>query len=327
VAPRASSKATDPSASLRRTEPRVAILLSTFNGAAFLREQLDSLLSQTHDNWVLYWRDDGSRDATLEVMRGFIATAGQGRCVQIVQPASHLGVTRSFLAMLAAVAPTLAEADTVAFADQDDVWLPQKLARGLAALDRMRPELPALYCARQLLVDAKLAPLGTSRGGPAAGGFPASLAQNVATGCTVMLNCAAARLVAASRPAPATLHDWWCYLMVTAAGGAMLQDNEPVVLYRQHAGNVIGSPGSLWRRGAAAVRRGPGVFMAVLRQHVAALLAHPELLTEDARGDLLAIDAALRGGWRRRLAALRRAGFTRQTWPETIVFRTWFLLG
>ncbi len=311
----------------RRAEPRVAILLSTFNGETYLREQLGSLLTQTHENWVLYWRDDGSRDATVAVMRDFAAIAGQGRCVRIVQPEAHQGVTGSFLALLAAVVSTLGERDAVAFADQDDVWLPHKVERGLAALHREAPSRPALYCARQRLVDAVLAPLGTSLPSGTSNGFPASLTQNIATGCTVMLNCAAARLVAASRPAPATLHDWWCYLMVSAAGGAVLQDNEPVVLYRQHAANVVGSPSSPWRRGVAAIRRGPSVFMAVLRQHVAALLAQPDLLTESARADLVAIDGALRGGWWRRLAALGRHGLTRQTWPETLVFRTWFLLG
>lgn len=310
----------------RRTEPRVAILLSTFNGEAYLREQLGSLLTQTHDNWVLYWRDDGSRDGTVAVMRDFTATAGQGRCVQIVQPDTRQGVTASFLALLAAVAPTLGEWDSVAFADQDDVWLPCKIERGLAALHREPLSRPALYCARQRLVTATLSPLGTSRPSRTAG-FPASLTQNIATGCTVMLNGAAARMVAASRPAPATLHDWWCYLVVSAAGGAVLHDDEPVVLYRQHAGNLVGSPTSTWRRGVAAIRRGPGVFMAVLRQHVAALLAQPDLLTESARADLAAIDGALRGSWRCRLAALRHRGLARQTWPETLVFRAWFLLG
>ncbi len=310
----------------RKTEPRVAILLSTFNGESYLREQLGSLLTQTHENWVLYWRDDGSRDGTVSVMRDFTATAGQGRCVQIVRPDGRQGVTASFLGLLAAVTPTLGEWDAVAFADQDDVWLPCKIERGLTALHREPSSRPALYCARQRLVDACLSPLGTSRRSRA-GGFPASLTQNIATGCTVMLNASAARLVAVSRPAPATLHDWWCYLVVSAAGGAVLQDDEPVVLYRQHAGNVVGSPRSPWQRGIAAIRRGPGVFMAVLRQHVAALLEQPDLLTASARADLLAIDGALRGGWRRRVAALRRKGLTRQTWPETLVFRTWFLLG
>ena len=187
--------------------------------------------------------------------------------------------------------------------------------------------MPALYCARQILVDADLRQIGFSGGLAKWAGFPASLTQNVATGCTVMLNRAAALLVAASRPARGTLHDWWCYLLVTAAGGRVLQDEEPVVLYRQHAGNLVGAPGSMAHRAIAALRRGPGVFMGVLRQHVAALAAQPDLLSDAARTDVLRLQSALEGGPLTRLRALRTPGFYRQTWPETLLFRWWFIIG
>ena len=94
-------------------------------------------------------------------------------------------------------------------------------------------------------MDARLQRLGISGPLSRPAGFPASLTQNVATGCTVMLNRAAARLVAASRPSTGTLHDWWAYLLVTAAGGRLIQDEEPVVLYRQHAQNLVGAPASM----------------------------------------------------------------------------------
>ncbi len=142
-----------------------------------------------------------------------------------------------------------------------------------------------------------------------------------------MLNPAAARLVASSRPAPATLHDWWCYLLVTAAGGVLLRDAEPSVLYRQHGNNAVGAPNSVLRRGREAARRGPATFMTVLRQHVTALLAHGEVLTDTARAELDAIASALRGGWRSRLPMLAHSGLRRQTLLETLVFRAWFLFG
>jgi hypothetical protein len=99
------------------------------------------------------------------------------------------------------------------------------------------------------------------------------------------------------------------------------------VLYRQHDGNVVGAPRSRWQRGWGAIRRGPAVFMAVMRQHVAALGAQPELLSEGARAELSAIAQALDGGWRERLRLLRMSGLARQNWAETLVFRTWFVLG
>jgi glycosyltransferase involved in cell wall biosynthesis len=314
------------------SEPRVAILLSTYNGARFLGEQLDSLLAQSHQGWTLYWRDDGSTDTSIAVLERFAARAGQGRCVHVPDPQERLRPTASFMALLRAVQPRLGPDDAVAFADQDDVWLPEKLARGLAAL-RDHAGLgqgqspPALYCARQMLVDASLRRIGLSAGLRRPTDFPAALTQNVTTGCTIMLNRAAATLAAGSQAPSATLHDWWCYLLVTAAGGRVLDDDAAVVLYRQHAANLVGAPRSMWRRGLAALKRGPGVFMNVLRQHVAALLAQPELLPEANRAQVEAIDAALRGGLLRRLAVLRRSGLHRQTWQETGFFYLWFLIG
>jgi hypothetical protein len=311
----------------RPPEQRVAILLSTFNGARFLHAQLESLLQQTHEHWVLYWRDDGSGDHTIDVMAEFAARAGQGRCVELPGPRCNLGPAASFHSLLRAVADGLGADDVVAFADQDDVWLPNKLQRGLDALAAVRPDEPVLYCARQILVDAELNPIGESALASGEVGFPASLTQNVATGCTVMLNRCAARLVASSTPSPATMHDWWCYLVVTAAGGRLLQDPEPVVLYRQHGGNIVGAPASLAARGVAALRRGPKLFMSVLRQNVTALMAQPQLMTAQAREEVAQIDAALRCGGPRRMKAFRIAGLVRQTWIETMVFRCWFMLG
>jgi glycosyltransferase involved in cell wall biosynthesis len=306
---------------------RVAILLSTFNGAAFLREQLDSFGVQTHGDWVLYWRDDGSTDDTVAIVEDFAARAGQGRCVRIDDRPPRLGATASFLHLLASVAPGLGAPDAVAFADQDDVWLPEKLARGIDALGRVGPDVPGLYCARQMLVDARLQPLAVSAAFGASAGFPAALTQNIATGCTVMMNRAAATSVARSTPSAGALHDWWCYLVVSAAGGRVVRDDTPVVLYRQHGRNLVGAPRSRPARALAALRRGSGLFMSGFRQNVAALASQPHLLTDQARADLAALGRALDGPWWRRLAVLRMKGLARQTWAETMLFRCWFLLG
>ncbi len=215
----------------------------------------------------------------------------------------------------------------VAFADQDDVWLPEKLTRGAHALHRVSAAVPSLYCARQVLVDASLRRVAVSRGLEQPTGFPAALTQNVTTGCTIMLNRCAASMIAESRPPSATLHDWWCYLLVTASGGTLLDDNEPVVLYRQHTDNLVGAPRSMSRRAVAAMQRGPSVFMNVLRQHVGALMEQPQLMSDATRAQVTAIDKALRSGPLRRLAALRIPGLRRQTWAETMLFRLWFLFG
>jgi hypothetical protein len=306
------------------TPRKVAILLSTFNGERFLREQLQSILAQTHREWILYWRDDGSTDGTVRLMRDFMSGAGAGRTVAS-EDCGRIGVTHSFLSLLHLAIRN--GADALAFADQDDVWLPEKLVLGLAALARVPDPTPALYCARQILVDEGLRWLGLSSNPHRLPGFPGALTQNIATGCTVMLNRAAADLVGSSQAPAATLHDWWCYLLVAAAGGELIVDETPVILYRQHPSNFVGAPFSAPRRALAALRRGPDMFMNVMRQHVAALMDQCELLSEPARQQLFAISRALEGNLPKRIAALRLPGFQRQTWSETMLFRLWFMSG
>ena len=237
----------------------------------------------------------------------------------------RLGATPSFLLVLrAALAGGF---ETFAFADQDDVWLPEKLERGLAALRSAVSSRPALYCARQVFVDATLAPIGVSSRLRREPGFPAALTQNIATGCTLLMNRPAARLVAESRPPAASLHDWWTYVLVAAAGGSVLVDDTPAVLYRQHGGNLVGAPKSMLRRAVAASRRGPAVFMNVFRQQVRALAEQPHLLSDPSRDQVQVLAAALRGSMLDRLR-VRAAPWACNARPgSTLVFRTWFLFG
>ena len=299
----------------------VVIVLSTFNGATFLPAQLDSFVAQTEIPWCLLWRDDGSHDTSVEVMEAFAAGPGAGRCHR-ADTTPHLGVTASYMTLLrAAVA---AGAEIVAFSDQDDVWLPHKLARSLERIGA--DPAPALYCSRQVLVDRALNRVCDSAPVQVRPGFGPALTQNIATGCTVLLNRAAARLVAGSTAPPATLHDWWSYLVVAAAGGRIIADAQPTVLYRQHAANAVGAPPANSRRAIAALRRGPGAFMTVFRAHVAALQAQPSLLAPEARRTLDAVAAGLSGGILAKLKALGY-GLRRQTTAETMLFRFWFLVG
>jgi glycosyltransferase involved in cell wall biosynthesis len=306
---------------------RVAILLATFNGAAYLSEQLDSFLAQDHRDWVLFWHDDGSNDATATMMDAFAARVGPERCVHVPMGEGRLGVLGSFMALLRAAAPGLGEYDTAAFADQDDVWLPHKLSRGMEALSAGPVARPALYFTRQVLVDAGLRRIGLSAPLSVTPGFPASLTQNLATGCTILLNRAAAILVAGSRPPEGTLHDWWSYVLVSAAGGRIVGDPEPTILHRQHRGNAVGAASSRFRRAVAAARRGPGPFMRDFAAHVRSLGEHASLLSPAAARDLAVLRRAIGGGPAQRLEGLRLPGLRRNHWTEGLLFRLWFLIG
>ena len=313
---------------------RVAILLSTYNGAPYLDTQLQSFLTQTHTNWSLHWRDDGSSDNSVGLVTRFSDGPGCGRCVRHAS-GERLGAPGSFLTLLrrsvasgsVASGSVASQAAMFAFADQDDIWLPEKLARGVAALSDIPSGMPGLYCAGHILVDDNLRPIGHSPVVRRPPSFPAAITQNIAQGCTVMLNRAAADLIAGSQPPDQTWHDWWSYLVVTAAGGRVVVDAAETMLYRQHGTNQVGNAGSLVQRGVGVFRRGRRPFMSLVRSHIEALNRQPHLLTEASRAQLAVIEKGLNGGYHARLAALRLPGFRRQSWPEDMVFRLWFLLG
>ncbi|MDD2795098.1 glycosyltransferase [Acidocella sp.] len=299
--------------------PTVTILLSTYNGEAFLQAQLESFTTQRYTNWALLWRDDGSNDATLPIMRAFTA-ANPGRCMEAASSGPHLGATESFLTLLC----ESHGAEMVAFSDQDDVWLAGKLQH---AVESLRPagREPALYCARQYLVDAALRGTKLSALHANTPGFPASLTQNIANGNTLVMNAPAATLVAGLDRPEGTVHDWWSYIVVSACGGRIIFDPRPQVLYRLHKNNLIGSSRPLPARALAAIRRGPKIFMTMMHRHADILATGASHLTPQARHDLKSIQSALQGGLAARLAALRCTRFRRRTLLENLLFSLWFI--
>jgi len=246
--------------------PTLQILLSTYDGAGFLPAQLDSLLTQTLRPTCIRVRDDGSRDDTLPILHRYRARTGG---LLDLTAGSNLGATASFWALLHAADP---DTDYTAFCDQDDVWLPDKLARAVAALRARGDDGPLLYCSRLTVTDRDLRPRGLSplvRRPPV---LANALVENIATGCTIVLNRSALALLRQSIPRHAVQHDWWCYLVV-AAFGNVVYDPEPGILYRQHGANQVGMASGLemWTRRYHQFRanRGKGRLPAQAREFLA----------------------------------------------------------
>jgi len=299
----------------------ITILLSTFNGERFLAEQLSSFVTQDYQNWRILWRDDGSSDRTVAIMRAFALTLPPGQCVESPTSGPHLGAAPSFLLLLREAR----DEQIIAFADQDDVWLPQKLTRAAAQLTAAGSR-PALYCAQQFMVDETLAGAKKSAAHTNPPKFPASLTQNIANGNTLVMNRAASALVTKSEAPEGTVHDWWSYIVISACGGLVMFDAEPQVLYRLHKNNLIAASPSLGARAIAALQRGPEIFMTMMRRHAEALSRHPAHLTQAARADLALIQSALDGNILHRLRALKTCRtLRRRTLLENLLFSYWFL--
>jgi hypothetical protein len=217
------------------------------------------------------------------------------------------------------------DAEYFAFSDQDDVWLPEKLSHGVIALQAWPSLTPSIYFCGRVVTDHALVPLHCPPAPRQIQNFPAPLIQNLIPGCCMVLNRAAAALIAGCPAPDGTWHDWWSCLLVSANNGRIIAGEFPDVLYRQHAGNLVGEAHSVWGRWLRAYRRGRAPFMERFWRHVAALQAIEMSLPAQTRAHLATLERARIGNYSARIAALGIPGLVRQTWVETQIFRMWFL--
>ncbi|MBP3039373.1 glycosyltransferase family 2 protein [Bacillaceae bacterium Marseille-Q3522] len=220
---------------------KVQILMSTYNGENYVREQIDSLLKQDYQEVEILIRDDGSKDGTVSILDEY---SRQYQQITIVKGANK-GVIASFFELVALADEA---AGFYAFCDQDDVWKQEKVSRAVSLLEKENPAVPLLYFSRLDLVDENLHFLKKSQIPPAGPGFDNALIQNIATGCTIVINNAMLQLCKAHMPdeKKVTMHDGWFYLLGTALG-KVIYDDQSFLLYRQHSSNVLGMANSKWK--------------------------------------------------------------------------------
>lgn len=229
--------------SLAHNADVVDILLAAYNGQAYLQAQLDSLLAQTYPHWRLLARDDGSNDDTPALLRAFQESNPDRVCL-LADDLGRLGAGGSFGLLL-----RHSQANYTLFCDQDDIWLPEKIAQTLHAMQEMEhaydSRFPLLVHTDLKLVDQDLNPIAASLWeyenlDPRRGDTLARLLiQNVVTGCTALIN-RPLRELALPIPSEALLHDWWLGL-AAAAFGKIGYLSTPQVLYRQHRSNKVGA--------------------------------------------------------------------------------------
>lgn len=216
--------------------------MSTYNGEKYLEEQIESLLRQTYPHIEILIRDDGSTDDTISILKRY-----EERCENIrIFLEKNVGVTRSFFELLAK-----SDADYIAFCDQDDIWLEEKVER---AVEKLRGiEEPALYCSNKILIDSEANVILDNHKKMLRPGFGNAVIECICTGCTALMNRKLAENIREHMPGHAILHDWWCYLVACYVGQVVF-DEEAYIWYRQHANNVVGQSGSFWGNVKAKAR-------------------------------------------------------------------------
>ena len=245
-------------------KPNVFVLMSTYNGENFIREQIDSILNQQDVNVHLFVRDDGSQDQTCEILKEY-TQAFQNITVFF---GKNIGIGNSFLQLLEKVP----RADYYAFSDQDDVWLNDKLKEAISIIRKAETSsychkwqgkgkticvadidedgrtisktMPVLYGSNQTLVDKDLNVLGDRLEDNQLLHFYDNLSRNSVYGCTMVMNHLL-REICIQKPRPDDLvlkarnHDAWI-LYSAYISGVFVFDVKSHMLYRQHENNVVG---------------------------------------------------------------------------------------
>lgn len=221
--------------------PRVLVLLAARNGAPWIREQVDSILAQKAVEVWLAVRDDASTDLTLRELDGF---AGNPRVSLLPGPAPTGSAAGNFFAL---IRENPADGvDFVAFADQDDLWNPDKLCRACRSITA---ENTAGYSSATVAAweNGRCKTLGLS-GAQTRSDY---LFEGAGQGCTFVMTVelyARVRQFLAQRPdliQGLHYHDWTVYALARAWGLRWCFDPEPSMQYRQHAGNDTGARGTL----------------------------------------------------------------------------------
>lgn len=215
----------------------VSIVIATYNGERYLRQQMSSILEQTHPNFELIVVDDASTDETLSILNEFAALDNR---IHVVTAEKNMGLVANFERGL-----KLAKGNFIALSDQDDIFRKDKIERLLNKLND-HPQCDLVISDLSLIDDAggviaqslwayqKIKP---QSGTP----FRRLLYLNFATGCAMMFR---RRLLEFALPIPQNcmVHDWWLAVVATSSkGGGICLVRESLTAYRQHDANVLGA--------------------------------------------------------------------------------------
>lgn len=222
----------------------VYILLATYNGEKYLKEQLDSLFRQTYQNWTLWIHDDNSKDNTVSIIKNY-KNKYPNKIKFLDDDISTGGAKENFSYLLNNIDKDF---DYIMFCDQDDVWIKNRVelfVNRMEIEEQKNQELPLVVFSDLTVVDDRLNVISQSmiksqKLNPTIANFFSLLkCQNVITGCAMMLNKKAFEV---STPIPKNIlmHDWWIGL-ITAKYGKNIFLDERTILYRQHGGNVVGA--------------------------------------------------------------------------------------
>ena len=227
---------------------KVVVLLATYNGEKYIKEQLDSIIAQTYQDFIVYISDDGSHDGTLEILNNY-SNNYSNKIVLVKSSNTKHGAKQNFIHLLHAV-----DSDIFLFSDQDDVWDKQhieSLVKCYATLQTKEKKLPVLIHSDLKIVDAQLNTICRSifnfnQMPKIASGAYNYFVQNNVTGCSMLINNALKTILFKNEFLMnenldvLPMHDHLFACIASVLGNIIFVD-KVTVNYRQHNDNVVGA--------------------------------------------------------------------------------------
>lgn len=305
-----------------RTDKDIQILLSTFNGAKYICEQLDSIISQDcFSNIKILIRDDGSADETVDILREY---SERYENIEVFF-GENIGVNKSYFTLLQWADKSC---KYFSFSDQDDIWLPQKMSLALSHLSANDDgSVPYLYASRSEIVTADLEHIGEVLAPKRSPDFFNAVIQNVMPGHTQVFNKKALELILSyGVHEEISVIDWWVYLTVSAKGKTFFDDTI-TVRHRQHQNNTIGYETNFLKQFFFRVKRAFGKDKNASSKQVHCLFEHcGSDFSDEYRQELEYYFSSMRSVVCRSKYIVHTKLY-RQTALETIIFKILYLLG
>ena len=262
---------------VNKKNDKVAIILAFYNGHDFIEELLESLNKQTFQNFDIFIFDDCS-STPFNIKEIKVNDSLKSKII-VSRNIENLGYTKNFLLGLSKVPDKYLY---YCFCDQDDIWLPHKLKRGIRFLNEKSNGHAGLYGTKTAITDSLckeiifysikiLRDLS----------FQNSLLQNFAGGNTMMFNKLGKEIIINSlkEDYPAS-HDWWSYIIITGSGGNAIYDEKISLLYRQHNNTTMGSNKTWKQRFKRLIQINNDVYKKYIEMNNNLLLKNYHFLTK-----------------------------------------------
>ena len=289
---------------------KVAIVLGFYEGYEFINRQLQSIFNQTHQEFIIFVTDDNSKDKfSLDKLN---INESNKKKIRIKIRNKNIGYAQNFLNALVSIDGHF---DYYAFSDQDDIWHREKLEKAINSLEEYPYDQPNLYGSRTELIGAREEiKLGKSIEFKKSPSFQNAITQNIFGGNTMVFNRNAFDLICSSNINQKIIaHDWWCYQIISGAGGNVFYDKNIYLKYRQHNNNLIGSNITLkdkWMRFCKVVNSN---FKIQNDYNLKAIINNQNLLIKSNRITLNNFIKARKSSFLGRIFYFLKSGVYRQT--------------